>query len=318
MTDIKTKVQEWLDSGKDYDSGILLLSKYCPQKALVSSLVNGEDNPQKRDKLLYELTKLAGLESEYKKRSSLVRKERKRVKENKAKDIAARQPVQSEKPESGEQSGNNEPPAGDLKKDKQTGDKPEDVIVDPHKEVTEKTVLKVVGSNENVPFNKLPLIIQEVIKQKGSLYRERDQLHDSLKSIPEDNKPENMESRSLIAANISHISERIDFLYHAQIYFEEHNGVPDESILNWDPEPAKPTPKVMDHSKLSDIEVKNRHANLRGNITKTKNMLIYQKTSKQDKPNPMPEGPKYDKYETKLNKLTFELKEIEKELGKRK
>jgi hypothetical protein len=74
----------------------------------------------------------------------------------------------------------------------------------------------------------------------------------------------------------------------------------------------------MDHSQLSDIELKNRQSNLRGNITKTRNMLLYQKPSKQEKANPIPAGPKEDKYLQKLEKLTFELEAIEKEIEKRK
>lgn len=306
MTDIKKQVQNWLDSGKDYDQGVFLLAKHSPQKILVNSLVNGNDNPIKIDKLLYELTKLAGLESQYKLRSSSIRKERKRIKESKAQDIADRKPAPKAEKE-----------AEKKDKPKETAEN-NDSKQDEIREITEKTVLVVAGSNEKVPFNKLPLIIQEVMKQKGNLYRERDQFHDSLKAAAQDNKPANIEARALIAEKIAHISERIDILYQVQKSFEENSTVPDESILNWDPEPAKPTPKVMDHSKLSDIELKNRQSNVRGSITKTKNMIAYQKPSMQKKANPMPEGPKLEKYKSKLEKLTFELEAIEKDLEKRK
>lgn len=167
------------------------------------------------------------------------------------------------------------------------------------------------------PFNKLPLIVQEVIKQKGNLFSEREQLHESLKAVPQNNNKANKDSRAIISRKIDHISKRIDELYAAQKVYEENNKLPDESILNWNKLPAKPTPKVMNHKKLSDIELKNRQTNLRGNITKTKNILAYQKPSKQEKKNPLPDGPKRDKYEAKLEKLTFELEAIGKEIKNR-
>ena len=154
------------------------------------------------------------------------------------------------------------------------------------------------------------------MKQKGNLYRDREVLYKKLQSIPQNNKSVNVGARVVIAEKISHISERIDVLYQAQKYFEEHNGVPDESILNWDPVPLAGKPKVIDHSKLSDIELKNRQANVRSNITKTKNIIAYQKPSKQEKANPMPEGPKRKKYEAKLTLLTNELAEIDKAIEK--
>lgn len=305
MADVKKQVQDWLNAGRDYDEGLLLLVKHSPQKTLVNSLVNGNDNPNHIDKLLYELTILAGLGSEYTKRSSLIRSERKRIKKEKAQAKADRTPKEPENKNEGK---------SDKSKDLGKDDSKKDDI----REVTEKTVIIVEANKAPVPFNKLPLIIQEVIKQKGNLYRERDQLHESLKLLPEDNKAVNIGARKPIVEKIAHISERIDFLYNLQKNFAEKNEVPGEIVLNWDPEPAKPKPKIVDHSKLSDIELKNRQTNLRVNITKTKNMLLFQKTSKQEKENPLPDGPKKEKYKTKLEKLTFELDEIGKEIGKRK
>ncbi len=100
--------------------------------------------------------------------------------------------------------------------------------------------------------------------------------------------------------------------------YEEKKKIPKEAVLIWNTTPAPPKkPKVMNHKKLTDIQLKNRQANVRGNVTKTKNLLQYQKTTKQKEKQPLPDGPKRKKYEEKLKKLTFELDEIIKEISKR-
>ena len=290
MADIKEIVEKWLIDGKDYREGVLVLSKYCTNQSILPGLYKDE-NPLKADKLLYELTKLAKIPEAYEEHSTFVKKEIKKHQIEQQRQVAERLPEKD--PDS---------------KIEVKGD-------DPLKRITDKTIM-MVGTN-HVPFNKLPIVIQEVIKQKGNLYRQREQLHDELKSVPKSNKKENIDKRAAIAEKIDHFSKRIDFLYNLQNQFKIKKVVPKEEVMNWNPEPVDTEPKIINHTKLSDIELKKRQSNVRGNITKTKNQLLYRANSKKEKRNPYPDGPKKTKYETKLRKLEFELQEIEKELEKR-
>jgi hypothetical protein len=169
------------------------------------------------------------------------------------------------------------------------------------------------------PFNKLPLIIQEVIKQKGGLYRTREQLHAKISDENQlSNKPEYVKKRKPILDKIEHISKRIDELYEAEKNFKENGTLPSEDLLNWDTDTKQEVKKTIpDSSKLSDLELKNRLTNLKTYLTKETNQLRFQNKSVQQEENPMPTGPKRDVLENKIAMRKVEMEVIEIELKTR-
>lgn len=179
----------------------------------------------------------------------------------------------------------------------------------------------VMSGGHKTPFNLLPLIIQEVIKEKGKIYREREQLHEKLKKVFNDNKPANVKTREQISTHINHISKRIDELYNHQLAYEKSKKLPDESVLNWDPKPSTKSDKnkelMPDHSKMSDIDLKNRLTNLRTYITRDENQLKFQSRKKEEKANPMADGPKKNKIIKKIALRKAEINEIDAVLKKR-
>lgn len=58
MDTINEKVQEWIDNGKDYHSGIAILRQHGNKRALVKFLERGEPNNAKREHLEYNLLRL--------------------------------------------------------------------------------------------------------------------------------------------------------------------------------------------------------------------------------------------------------------------
>jgi hypothetical protein len=279
MSDIKSKVQEWLKDGKDYDDGITLLSRHSKKKSMVRFL-SMNPNPSKADKLLYELLKMAGLEKAYYTHSEVIKKLHPEHKiSGKVKTV-----VKKNRP------AKKQIPAG----------------------------TKVSEIKHTEPFNKLPLIVQEVIKQKGRLYAKREQLQEKL-SNPKtmDNKPENVEARKLIGAKIERISLRIDELYEAEKSFKKTGAAIPETIMDWKENPEPENKNMPALNKLSDLELKNKQTNLKSYLTKENNQLRYQNKSAQKEENPMPAGPKRTKLEQKVKARKLEIDAIEQELKSR-
>ena len=162
-----------------------------------------------------------------------------------------------------------------------------------------------------VPFNKLPLIVQEVIKQKGDLYRKREVLHTNFGSVPENNEPQNIAIRASIASKIDHISKRIDVLFKAESGFIDKGIIPAEDILIWSEEPeAESEVIISDFKDLSDLQLRQKLTNLRTYTTKNDNLLLYQNKADNSEENPMPSGPKRDALEKKNSKMKSQIEEI--------
>jgi hypothetical protein len=168
-------------------------------------------------------------------------------------------------------------------------------------------------------FNKLPLIIQELIKQRGTLYRHREMWHSQLKEIPQDNKKHNKDMRKVLAAKIDHVSKRIDVLYVTLDEFNKSGKLPSEDILNWKedvPVKKKKADNLPDHTDMTPLQLKNRLNNLRTYVIRDENLVNYQDRKKAAKPNPMPKGPKRTQLEKKIELRKQEIRQIEELLKK--
>jgi hypothetical protein len=269
MSDLKKQINDWLKAGKDYDEGLLLLSRNSKNKAMVR-ILSMNPNPNKADKLLYELLKLADLGKEYIKRSKLI----------KASITAKKQVI-----------------------NKRT------IVIKKGKQISKP--VKVSGELKyDKTFNKLPLIVQELIKQKGKLFRKREDLHEKLTEI-NDNKPESIKIRKATGDLIEYFSERIEAIYQIELKFKETGALPPEDILVWNEDfVAKSKSQFPDFNKMTDIELTNRRTNLRSYLTKEENLLKFQSKSAKQTPDPMPSGPKREDLEKKIATRKEEIEEI--------
>jgi hypothetical protein len=154
-----------------------------------------------------------------------------------------------------------------------------------------------------------PRVIQDIIKEQGKLFIDRDILHHELTGVAEENNTGNMAHRRDLLVKIREISNRIEFLDRHKKAFLEKGTVPDASAIFLLPEtPAKATPKPAaddPHKRLT---------NLRASRTKKRNQLLYQSRKKLQDPNPMPPGAKRDKIQAGLDALEKEISELEKQI----
>jgi len=268
METINNEISAWLKK-RDYQLGLLLLSKYSKNKTIVR-ILSMNPNKSKADKLLYELLKLSGRSNEYLSLSKII-------------------PVENK-------------PAPAV---------PGKVKAEPKKPVQKKEAKKVIAvAGIKVTFNKLPLIIQEIIKQRGRLYRDREILHEKLTATGEKNTPENIVLRAMLGDKIEHIAQRIDAIYSALEHYEKNKTLPGEDFLNWDINPTKQKTNFPDYSKMNDIDLKNRLTNLRSYLTKDLNKLKYNSVSAKQNEDPMPAGPKRDALEKKVATRKEEIEEL--------
>lgn len=162
------------------------------------------------------------------------------------------------------------------------------------------------------PDDSMPEDVRRIIKEHSRLFNERQILHDSMASIPDDNAPENVEQRKKLSDHIFEHSEKIEALFNAKEEFYKTGKLPDiESLFKKpDPEPEK--------EQLSDdaSELKKKKKNLQSANTKDQNLLEYQTEAKGEKPSPMPEGPKRLKIELRIQNRNLVIKQIDEKLIK--
>ena len=169
-----------------------------------------------------------------------------------------------------------------------------------------------------------PELIKKLILQLSEGYKLRSSLHVALKEVGEGADEESNLKRAAVVTQIDNLSKRIATLGEFFEKFkkqEEFDSNELELLLNTpvdlfakdssDEEPEKEF--VLAEGKEN---LKKQVSNWRGKITKAKNQLLYQNDKKQDKENPMPEGPKRIKIENRLAKMEPELLLIETALAK--
>lgn len=135
------------------------------------------------------------------------------------------------------------------------------------------------------------------------LYNDRSMLKTQQNAIPDENTPENVEKRKNLVDMIEALSGRIQLLFEAKKAYLERGIIPDENALF-----------PLEESKQSIEELQTRLKNLRSYISKDKNILVYQRETRQEKPNPMPDSPKKERILKRIEKNEKEVQELEKRI----
>jgi hypothetical protein len=271
--DLKNQIIDWFESDQDFNTGLILLQQCIRNKAMIRNISRPNSHNQK--KVAWELRKAAGLPE----------------------NICQADKKQSKKKHSSQGSSGT---PDDKKKCLHCG------------KLIEKYPLnnKLCGRCEFMAKVKTwPPVIQNIIKELGKLFIDRDILHHELTGLAEENNSANMAHRRDVLGKIRDIANRIEFLDRHKKDFLDKGIIPDDSVIF--PKAETPAPVTK---KTSIDDPHKRLTNLRASRTKKRNQLQYQSRKKLQEENPMPAGPKRDKIQAELAILEKEISNLEKQL----
>lgn len=184
----------------------------------------------------------------------------------------------------------------------------------------EEKQLGVMASDKALDDGELQIADQNAVKvihEYAAAYRRREKAMRLMAEVGESNDQESMDKRKALSDEIDECSSLMERLYPL---FERHQSgsdISEEEIGNamqtaadapdTSSEKSDATGSGADHtSEACDFEGKSREElvqlkkNAQSRVIKAKNRLEYQSEKKEEKPNPMPEGPKRVKLETKI------------------
>lgn len=176
--------------------------------------------------------------------------------------------------------------------------------------------IKEVGDKlEAGGLEQLPQEIKDIVFEFRRAYIERDKLHRMLAGLGEDNSADVVEKRKNLSDGINRLSEEMDRMYPL---FDEYVKKHEVRTVN-EPQPDKeiPTKREGNIEAMPTENLKFMKKSLSTKILRATNRLLYQSETKQEKANPMPDGPERVKYETKIKVLSGRLEQIKMELARR-
>jgi len=158
---------------------------------------------------------------------------------------------------------------------------------------------------EKLDKGEYPSEIAAVISRYREAYVTRDKLMKALAELPETNDDMTVEKRRSISEQMKTLSDEMDKLYpQYEAYINEGKVPEDESEQN-------PEKSSSDISSMSKEELQKLRKGVVTKISRAKNMLLYQKESKQEVENPIKDEKKIAKYNAKIERLTAELHDID-------
>lgn len=193
-----------------------------------------------------------------------------------------------------------------------------------HASVEEQQAL--AKSVDTEAYNKMPEVMQLVIKAFADAYKQRAKLARKRQEITEDNSPEAVASRKEIGDSMDQLTSYMDALAPLKEAYDRHGTVPDKEAFLAIAKQADKTPsedtKVdnaaeIDYKQFDSAALKTRRKSLTNQITRKENQLLYQSDSKKEVENPMPDSPKRVKLLAQVEKLKAERSKVEYELAER-
>ncbi len=188
---------------------------------------------------------------------------------------------------------------------------------------SEKTKVHVMEKAEAMEKGELEVTgtAREVIHNYAVAYKDREICMRKLREMGETNDEETMKRRKELSDIIEKRTNEMEKLYPLFVKFESGEAVSDEELENAMKEEEKTDEGKKegqeDGKKESSFEGKSREEllllkkNATSRIVRAQNKLQYQNEAKQDKPNPMPEGPKKVQLEKKIEKEKKLIEELD-------
>lgn len=194
-------------------------------------------------------------------------------------------------------------------------------------EFTPKLVEEVNGICDEQGY---PTIVRHIVHAFYALHRKRASMHEQAAAL-EGNTPEVVLERQNLLSGVEAISARMDELWKAKTLYEvdgtppgtelfevlpegEESFIPaedDTETIKKDTEAKQESTEFIVPPEADLDELKKLKKNTTSKIVKAKNMLDYQKESKQPDPAPMPDGPKRAKQEKRVKQLTEFIEKID-------
>lgn len=194
-------------------------------------------------------------------------------------------------------------------------------------EFTPKLVEEVNGICDEQGY---PVIVRHIVHAFYALHRKRASMHEQAAAL-EGNTPEVVLERQNLLSGVEAITARLDELWKAKTLYDVDGTVPGADLFevlpegeeSFNPEEAAPE-TIKEETEVkqestdfiipteADLEdLKKLKKNTTSKLVKAKNMLDYQKESKQPDPAPMPDGPKRAKQEKRIKQLTELIEKID-------
>ena len=174
-----------------------------------------------------------------------------------------------------------------------------------------KLMSKEMG--ERVESGVYPTPVASLIKLFRQAYVSRDRLFRELQSIPEDNSDEHVERRKQISDEMQRLSDEMDKIYPSYLAYVERGELPAEPMADAHAEKTRRVSREDDLARLDTLDKKGLlrlKKSLSTKISRAENLLDYQQEAKGEALNPLPDGPKRIKYESKIKRLRAELDKV--------
>lgn len=214
MNNKQLEVIEWWYTKRDYRTGIELLSRYCKNKTIISTLSKqGKENfPAFVKKLNYEVTKAVQLDWLNMPDDVLLKK----IGDNFVTDIPPRE-SQKEK-----------------------------------KEIDLEDTYLIQNEFKNDDENQYPRVIRRLKYETSELYTKKSVLHKEMRNIEQTNTEQNNKLRSDLLAEIKSISTQLAFYYGFLKKYEVTGVTPDETEI-WPPAKEQAPEEPMSLPELKKL-----------------------------------------------------------------
>ena len=299
VKDSQNLVIKWWNTSRDYNTGVMLLARFCRNKTLVHTL--GKKTEQfGRKKLEYELTKAVRL-------NHLEMPELPPETIGETGITILTDKVTTTEIEAVSATVTETATATATATVTAIVAATETEAVSATETETAPVFEKVVPLVSAQPIGQYPKVIRRLKHEYAELYKARGIKHKEMTAVPDVNSADNNKLRADYLQDIKDASVRMDFLYvHIKAY-ESKNIIPAEDII-W------PKPKTDELLTATAPDLSKRRQTLLNANYKDKNLLRFQQIKKADNVNPLPEGPKREKIKLRMQKRLYEINRIENQL----
>lgn len=199
------------------------------------------------------------------------------------------------------------------------------------------------GVEKKMEAGDYPEAIAGIIGVYRAAYVSRDKLLRILASLPETNNDATVLKRRKISDAMNELSDIMDKLYPQYAAYVNEGKVPEEfkapalpdpeAFVDNEPANAAPAAPASNDSsddnsddssddgtsepvvKVSKAELQKERKSIVTKIGRARNMLLYQKETKQEQKNPLTDPKKVAKYQAKIDRLTGELHDIDMQIA---
>ena len=301
VKDSQNIVIKWWNTSRDYNTGVMLLARFCRNKTLVHTL--GKKTEQfGRKKLEYELTKA-------------VRLNHLKMPELPPETIEETSTATANVTETATETETATVTVTETETEPATAPEPEtetETETAPVTAIAIETAIapifeKMVPLVSAQPIGQYPKVIRRLKHEYAELYKTRGIKHKEMTAVPDVNSADNNKLRADYLQDIKDASVRMDFLYvHIKAY-ESKNIIPAEDII-W------PKPKTDELLTATAPDLSKRRQTLLNANYKDKNLLRFQQIKKADNESPLPDGPKRERIKLRMQKRLHEINRIENQL----